>query len=567
MPADDVDGAGPGPTGPIFEALGPEAGLDFVHDNGMSGKRWFVEMMGAGAGLLDYDGDGDLDLYLVQGGPLADAGPSVGAPSDRLYRNDWTESGLLRFTDVTAETGLAGATGYGMGVSTGDYDNDGDVDLYLSNWGANQLWRNEGGRFVDATAEAGEGMADPGWSAGATFFDYDRDGWLDLMIVNYDAYSLAAHVDCRSPRSGRLDYCGPQSYPAQPDRLMHNLGDGSFEDVTAQMGIAAAFGPALGVVAADLDADGWQDLYVANDGAENQQWMNREGRRFEDVAPAMGSALSRDGLTQASMGLLAEDVDADGDIDLFSTHLERETNTLYVNDGTGFFEDRSRTSGLGQASFAMTGFGVAALDYDLDGALDIAVSNGEVRLIEEQAAAGEELPLAQPKQLFRGLGEGSFELVGAEAGEAFARLEVGRGLAAGDLDQDGDVDLLSSQNGGPAWVLVNRVGQDAAWIGARLLGTDARRDMLGARAALLVGGAGSDLAAISQARVATDGSYGSARDPRVRFGLGQAGDAEGRMLGIRVWWPDGLAEDFGDLAPGRYHELLQGEGSPLGAER
>ncbi|MCB0216626.1 MAG: VCBS repeat-containing protein, partial [Chloroflexi bacterium] len=548
---------------PAFEDATEELGLDFVHDNGMTGRRWFVEMMSAGAGLIDYDGDGDQDLYLVQGGPIEGDGRArpAGSPSDRLYRNELDPAlgpDSLRFSDVTESAGLGGATGYGNGLATGDYDNDGDIDLYLANWGPNQLWRNTGdGRFEDVTQTAGEGLDDPRWSAGASFVDYDRDGWLDLMIVNYDAYDTQSHVDCHSPRSGRLDYCGPQSYPAQPDRLLHNRGDGSFEDVSAEAGILAAYGPGLGVVAADLDGDGWQDLFVANDGAENQQWMNLGGQRFEDRAPAMGSALSRDGMTQASMGVLAEDLDGDADIDLFLTHLERETNTLYLNDGRGFFEDQSRSSGLGQASFAFTGFGVAALDYDNDGRLDIMVSNGEVRIIDEQDAAGDPLPLRQTKQLFRGLGEARFEEASASAGEAFGVPAVGRGVAAGDLDNDGDTDLLLAHNGGPAWVLRNRVGQDAAWLGLRLRGV-AGRDMLGAQTALLVAGQPR-----GWRRVASDGSYGSARDPRVLYGLGPGLLGAGETVeGLRVRWPDGSVEDFPAPPPGAYQDLFQGQGRP-----
>ncbi len=544
----------------VFAEVAGESGLDFVHDNGMSGRRWFVEMMGAGAGLFDYDGDGDLDLYLIQGGPLEGAaGQDAPAAGDRLYRNDLEAGGgWPSFVDVTEAAGLAGATGYGMGMATGDYDGDGDIDLYLANWGANQLWRNEGdGSFRDVTAEAGAGLDDPGWSVGASFVDYDRDGRLDLVIVNYDDYDLQRHVDCHSPRSGRLDYCGPQSYPPQPDRLLRNRGDGSFADVSAESGILAAYGPALGVVAADLDADGWQDLFVANDGAENQQWMNQAGQRFVDRAPAMGTALNRDGLAEASMGVLAEDFDADGDLDLFLTHLERESNTLYLNDGTGFFEDATRRSGLGPPSIPYTAFGVAALDYDNDGIQDLAITNGEVRIIDEQADAGDPLPLRQPKLLFRGLGDGRFEdVTAAEGGELFTRPEVGRGMAAGDIDNDGDTDLLLSHNGGPAWLLRNELGQDAAWIGLRLLDPSGRRDMLGARVGLLQGGR-----PVAWRRVATDGSYASARDPRAVFGLGDRSEVDGMV----VHWPDGAVERFDAREAGRYHDLVQGAGRPEGS--
>jgi hypothetical protein len=548
---------GTAPDQQLFIDIAREVGLDFRHVNGMSGERYYVETVGAGAAMLDYDNDGDLDVYLVQGHPLERGAPSpTPASGGRLYRNDLEvgpDGGRKpRFTDVTEAAGLR-ATGYGMGVATGDYDNDGLVDLYLTNGGPNQLWRNKGdGSFEDVTAASG--TDDPSWSSSASFVDYDRDGWLDLMVVNYVAFSLDTHKACYSTSSGRLDYCGPSSYPPQADRLLRNRGDGSFEDVTLPAGIAAADGPGLGVVATDVNGDDWPDLWVANDGDDNQLWINQAGERFTDEALISGTAVNRNGEAEAGMGVAASDVDNDGDDDLLVTHLNAETNTLYVNDGQGLFEDASQRSGLGPPSWPMTAWGIADFDYDNDGWRDFLIADGEVRVIEAQETAGDPLPLKQTLQLYRGLGGGEFADVSAEAGDIFRVPEIGRGVAAGDIDNDGDTDALILNNNGPAWLLENQVGQAASWLGVRLLGTDGKRDMLGARAAIAAGDGRPPV----WRRAHSDGSYASAGDPRILFGLG---DARGPVA-LRVAWPDGKRERFEGLDLGRYHALVQGTGRP-----
>ncbi len=534
-----------------FADVSAAVGLDFNYVNGMSGQLYFVEMTGAGGALFDYDNDGDLDLYAVQGHPLGtDADSSdLARYLDRLYRNDLVETGTLHFTDVTEASRLR-ATGYGMGVTTGDVDNDGYTDLYVTNWGANQLWRNNGdGTFSDVTQP---GVTDdPRWSTGASFLDFDRDGWLDLMVVNYDAYTLQNDHPCYAP-SGRRDYCGPDAYAHEPDRLLRNRGDGTFEDVTLPMGLSDAFGPGLGVVAADFNGDGWPDLYVANDGKENQLWINQGGRRFENQAVMAGAAVNAAGKAEASMGVAAEDFDDDGDEDLFMTHLSTETNTFYANLGGGLFEDRSRATGLALPSKVFTGFGVAPLDYDNDGRLDLFVTNGEVKLIAEQAEAGLPLPLRQTNQLFRNLGQGRFEETTPDDA-VFARAQVGRGVAAGDLDNDGDTDVVVFNNEGPLRVLRNEVGQARRWVGLRLTGVGGR-EMLGARVALLRGGE-----PVRWRRVHSDGSYASASDARVLFGLGDEPEA----VGVRVYWPGGRVEQWNDVAAGRYHTLVEGQGKPV----
>ena len=532
----------------VLKEVSEAVGLDFTHVNGMSGQKYFVEMAGAGGALFDYDNDGDLDAYLVQGHPIGADAPEQAAHKDQLYRNDLVETGALRFTNVTEASGLE-ATGYGMGVATGDVDNDGFVDLYVTNWGANQLWRNNGdGTFSDVTQP---GITDdPRWSTSAAFIDYDRDGWMDLMVVNYVAYRLENEHKCFANRSGRRDYCGPQSYEPEPDRLLHNRGDGTFEDVTLTMGMARTYGAGLGTVVADFNDDAWPDIYVANDGMENQMWINQAGGRFENQAVVGGTAVNMQGATEASMGVVAADFDSDGDEDLFMTHLNGETNTFYANLGQGLFEDRSRRAGLGQASWPYTAFGTGAFDYDLDGWLDLFIANGEVRIIPAQADAGDPLPLRQPNQLFRNLGDGRFEEVPAWGGGDTDLAEVSRGVAFGDVDNDGDPDVLLFNNNGPARLLRNEVGQAASWIGLRLV-EEAGRDAPGARAALRR----ADDTTLWR-RSHTDGSYCAAHDPRIQFGLGQDPAYEQ----IRVVWPDGTVEEWSGLETGSYHTLAKGQG-------
>ena len=556
-------GACPAPASDLFQeaANGPA----FVHFNGMSGELYFPEMMGSGAALFDYDGDGDLDAYIVQGrmlGPgktLEDAvfPPPAGQPLvDRLFRNDTVAgqdgSAVLRFVDVTDRVGLS-AAGYGMGVAAGDYDNDGHVDLYVANFGANELWRNSGeGRFENVTVAAGVG--DDRWGVSAAWVDYDRDGDLDLYVGNYVRYGFDNAKPCRSSTSAR-DYCSPLVYEPEVDTLYRNDGDGTFTDVSEAAGIRAAYGGALGVVVADFDLDGWPDLYVANDGVANQLWMNQRDGRFRDEALLAGVGVNMDGSPEASMGVDAADFDGDGDEDLFMTHLARETNTLYINDGQGWFEDRTLAMGLANPSFQYTGFGTAWFDYDNDGWLDILAVNGAVTRIEEQLLAGDPFPLRQTNQLFRNLGEGRYEEVTADAGEAFRVSLVSRGAAFGDVDNDGDTDVLITNNAGPARLLINTRGQDAAWIGFAAT-TVAGRDAYGASISIDIGGS-----AILR-RVRADGSYASSNDPRVLIGLGDR--KAGERYRATVTWPDGRTEIFTDLVGGRYHRLVLGQGRDAG---
>ena len=546
----------------IFMEVAAKTGLSFQHVSGMAGDMTLLEMMGPGSALLDYDNDGDLDVYLLQGHALPRAGagadaqvlpPPAAAPLDRLYRNDLKVlpdgSRELQFTDVTAASGIR-APGYGMGAATGDFNNDGWIDLYVSNWGSNQLWRNNGdGTFSDVTAASG--TDDPRWSSSAAFVDYDRDGWLDLISVGYVDFTLAKHRPCISSTANRVDYCGPLSYGATPSRLFHNRGDGTFEDDSAQMGLATEYGAGLGVVASDLDLDGWPDLYVANDGSENQLWTNQAGKAFVNEARARGAALNREGLPEAGMGVVAGDLNGDGLEDLFITHLVRETNTLYVGDPSGVFNDATRSSGLGQPSYAFTSFGVADIDYDNDGWPDLAVTNGDVHVMPGQVYAAGAPPLRMANQLFHNVGAGRFVDVSAHAGAAYVAPAIGRGMAMGDIDNDGDSDLLVNNNEGPARLYLNEVGAASPWLGVRLVAGTPPRDQIGARVELR-----RDQGLVLLRRGHTDGSYLSASDPRVLFGLG---DQPGYRA-VRVRWPSGEIEEWADLDSGQYHTLIKGEG-------
>jgi hypothetical protein len=532
------------------------AGIDFVHFNGMSGRFYQPEMMGPGVALFDYDADGDLDAYLVQGGTLGKGQPLLPVPNgpltDRLYRNELVVHAdgtrTLRFTDVTERSRLIGRS-YGMGVTAGDFDNDGWVDVYRTAFGPDQLFRNNGdGTFTDVTERAG--VSNPQWGVSAAFVDVDRDGWLDLVVGNYLSYTLDAHTPCFN-RSGPPDYCMPDVYRAQPSRVYRNRGDGTFVDATAAAGLAREFGPALGVATADFNGDGWIDIFVANDQKENQLWINHRDGTFRNMAPESGVAVGANGEIKADMGVDAGDFDNDGDEDLFITELTGQGSTLYVNMGSGLFEDQSARQGIRVPSLPYTGFGTAWLDFDNDGWLDLMAVNGYVTQNLEALGPDNPFPLQQRNQIFRNRRTGGFEEVTRLAGKVFELEEVSRGAAFGDIDNDGDTDVLIANAAGPPRLLINQVGSRRHWLGLRLVGRDTRRDMVGARVAVTLAN-GSTL----WRRARADGSYASANDPRVLVGLGEST----ARLQVRVIWPSGRVDTWSDVPADRYMTLREGEG-------
>jgi hypothetical protein len=430
-----------------------------------------------------------------------------------------------------------------MGVATGDIDHDGWIDLYVTGFGRNQMFRNNGdGTFRDVSQQSGTG--DPAsWGVSAAFVDYDRDGRLDLFVGNYLNYSLKAHIAC-SGVSGLPDYCRPSAYRAQPSRLYHNQGGGTFADVTIASGLARQFGPALGVSTADFNGDGWIDIFVANDEQENLLWINQRDGTFRNTALLAGAALGLSGERKANMGVDAGDFDADGDEDLFITELITQGSTLYVNDGSGAFEEQSTRLGLRRPSLPYTGFGTAWLDYDNDGWLDILAVNGDVNQnVKDVNQKDDPFPLAQRNQLFQNR-SGLFEDVTARAGRALELVEASRGAAFGDIDNDGDTDVLIGNGAGRVRLLVNNIGSRSHWLGLRLVG-DGGRDMVGARVAIIRTGVGpapqeNGNGPVLWRRARADGSYASANDPRVLVGLGSSTEAPL----VRVIWPSGRTEEF-----------------------
>ncbi|MBS0264266.1 MAG: CRTAC1 family protein [Planctomycetes bacterium] len=544
---------------PPFHDAAEETGLVFQHDNGMSGALYMPEMMGAGVAVFDYDNDGRLDVFAVQGGALSPTAQTDGNPSasHRLFHNELETNPagqpVLKFRDTTDAAGLTPG-GYGMGAAAADFDGDGWCDLFLPYLGRNRLLRNSGhGTFEDITESAGVGV--DGWHTSASWVDYDRDGRLDLFVCRYLEWTFQNHRTCTNA-AGAPDYCGPQSYVPARSRLYKNLGAGRFEDVSLASHIASLPGAALGVVTGDFDGDGWPDLLVANDGMPNHLWINQKDGTFREEGLTRGCALNAGGVAQANMGVIAADFFNTGRDDLFITHLVGEHATFYRNLGGGQFVDVTTSLGLDAPTRALTGFGTCAIDYDNDGHLDIFAVNGAVKIVESQVRAGIEPPLQQRSLLLHHAAGPAPRFNEITAGEALAQQQIGRGLAVADLDNDGAADLLISNNHGPLRLLLNDVGRKEHWIGLRLVAgtTDHRVDALGAIATVEIDGQQP-----LRRRCAADGSYLSSSDPRVLFGLGPAD----RVSRVRVRWPDGLTETWTGLEINRYHELVRGSGAAL----
>jgi tetratricopeptide (TPR) repeat protein len=532
-------GAGPvarAAAGPRFVEGAMRRGLVFSYDCGATSDQFIGDTMGGGVGLFDADGDGWLDVYFVNGCRLPIDPDRPPAPN-RLFRNN----GDGTFADVTAGAGVGGR-GYGMGCAVGDYDNDGHDDLFVTGLGSTLLYHNNGdGTFTDVTMKAGVGSTR--WCTAAGFGDLDGDGDLDLVVVTYVEADPRNAPDCHSAL-GHPIHCPPGKFPAQFDHLFRNNGDGTFTDVSREAGLEVPDGRGLGLAIADLDGDGWLDLFVANDAVPNFLFLNRGGLRFEETATAAGAAYDGTGNATASMGVVADDLDGDGRLDLLHTNFRNEGNTFLHNLGSGLFVDASARAGLDAPSRPMTGFGAAALDADNDGRLDLFVANGHV---DDQPWI--RLPMAQLPQSYTGLADGRFDAAPAGAVSTyFASPVVGRGMAAGDLDNDGLVDLVVIHRDAPA-ALLHNTSVGGHWLGLRLVGTASSRTPIGARATCRAGGR-------TFVRWLTSGtSYLSAHDQRLWFGLGAAATIDE----LEVLWPSGSVQRLYGLKADRVLDLRESE--------
>lgn len=519
-----------------FTDVTAEVGLDFTYQTGATGQLLMPEIMGSGAALFDADNDGDLDIYLSNGG------------ANRLYRQE--PDG--RFVDVTEQSGL-GDRGYGMGMAVGDFDNDGFDDVYVTNYGPDHLYHNTGdGRFEDVTGAAG--IRVDGWSSSAAFVDFDLDGYLDLYVARYVDFD--PQEKCFSS-DGRPEYCGPKAFPPVSDVLLHNNGDGTFSDVSEQAGMTAIAAAGLGVISEDLNDDGLPDLYVANDAYANQLWINRGDGTFRDDAMLMGVAFNMHGQAEAGMGVIAADFDLDGDADLFMTHLAVETNTLYRNlGGDRGFRDVTGESGLGASSMPFTGFGTVALDVDFDGDPDLVVVNGKVKAGAVHPGCAMSPPwdrYAEPNLFYRNDGNGLLEVLDGPVSSLCGTIEISRGLAAGDIDGDGDLDLLISNVEGPARLYRNDAPRHGAWVAVRAVDPRYRHDAIGAQVAVVCG-------PNRYVRTISSGfSYQSSSPARAHFGLGPAEEIDR----IEVRWPDGLRERYARVEINAAVTLTRGGGEPI----
>jgi hypothetical protein len=528
--------------GPWFQESAADAGLVFQHRTGHEPQRYLMpEIMGGGVALADVNGDGKLDVYFVQS--AAQEPGTLRGGANRLYLNTSDAHGL-RFEDAGPYSGAADA-GYGMGVTAGDFDADGDIDLYVTNWGRNVLLANEGeGRFRDVTLEAGVGHT--GWGTSAVFLDYDGDGLLDLYVTNYIDWTVEGEITCHD-KLGLRDYCNPDNYKSPAfDVLYHNEGGGRFNDVSLASGVASAPGTGLGVACADFDGDGHLDIFVANDLMPDFLWRNLGDGTFVDIAPRAGCAVDEYGVSKAGMGVAIADVNDDGDPDLLVGNISGQSDSFFINRG-GSFEDRTYIAGLGAVSRPFTRFGLGWVDFNCDGLLDLYQTNGRVNMQGHEWSGD---PYAEPDVLMQGGPGLRFTEVPASDVLRQPRVASGRGAAFGDLDDDGGIDVVVVNRDGPAFLLHNVIAQRGSWVGFHLV-DERGRGLTHATLSCTVG----ERRITRTSRTAS--SYCSANDPRILIGLGSVRLAER----VEVRWPDGTRESFGGRGAGAYHELRRGAGS------
>lgn len=517
-----------------------EAGITFSHQNGASPEKLMMETFGSGVAWLDYDNDGWLDLFFANGANLREAKRS---PGNALWRNQ----GNGTFADVTQRAGVTGLGLFATGVAAGDFDNDGLLDLYVTGYSQNQLLRNSGdGTFKDLTAKAG--VAGGGWSSSAGFFDYDLDGDLDLYVARYLDYDPRDNPWCGFKKDGYRMYCDPRTFDGFPDLLYRNNGDGTFTDVSRAAGIANPAGKGLGVAFGDIDQDGYPDVYVANDGVRNFLYLNKRNGTFVDIAYSAGVGFDGNGRPQAGMGTEIADYDDDGLPDIFVTNFSEELNTLYKNLGKLVFEDISESVGLGSGLIPL-GFGTKLFDYDNDGDLDIYVTNGHV--VDNVELYHPHLSYRQKDLLYENE-RGRFRDVSASSGPAFRITHVGRGAATGDYDNDGDLDIIVADCGGPPILMRNDGGNRNGWLGVGARGRESNRFGVGARLRATAGGR-TQLREISMA-----GSYLSSTDLRLYFGLGR----EPRAARLEILWPSGKTQILENVPGNRVVTLDEANARP-----
>jgi hypothetical protein len=531
------------PSGPItFTDVTDQAGIHFKHNTGAFGKKYLPETMGSGVCFIDYDNDGWQDILLINS--MDWPGHKSGHSFPALYHNN--KDGT--FTDVTRQAGLAIET-YGMGCAVGDYDNDGYDDIYITALGANHLFRNLGnGKFSDVTAKAG--VSDPGFSVSAVWFDYDNDGKLDLYVAHYVDWSISTDQYCSLDGKNK-SYCTPQTYKGQSPTLFHNKGDGTFENVTKKAGLYDPTSKALGVALLDYDNDGWMDLFVSNDTEPNKLYHNNHNGTFTDVGVAAGVAYGEAGTARAGMGTDAADYDNSGKPGLVLGNFTNEGMSLYQNDGSGLFTDRATTNGISQASTKSLTFGTFFFDYDLDGRLDILAINGHVS--DDISVVQPNVKYAQPPHLFRNLGNSKFEEVTTRVGPALQKPVVGRGGAYGDIDNDGDLDLVLMANNGQARLLRNDNANQNDMLRVKTIGTRSNRDGIGAKVTATTS---TDMRLTQM--VKTGSSYLSQSELPLTFGLGKP--AGPRTVNLQIVWPSGHKDSIPNIKPNQFISVKEGKG-------
>jgi len=520
-----------------------EAGITFLEDSTQSEEKYYLETMGTGVAWLDYNQDGFTDLFFVQSGET-DAYKPPHPLRSALYRNN----GDGTFTDVTEKAGLGGAGHYGQGVAVGDFDNDGYPDLYVTGYGRAILYHNNGdGTFTDVTQKAG--VADEGgWSTSAGWFDYDKDGWLDLVVTNYIEWTPKTNLWCGERRPGYRSYCNPGNYKGQKTKLYHNNHDGTFTDVSDSSGVGKPESKGMGVVLADFNNDGWPDIAVANDTWPNFLFLNKHDGTFQDVSLVSGLAASEDGRYEAGMGIDAADVDGDGWLDVYITHLDFELNRLYHNNHDGTFDDYTYRSGIGNKAILLSGVSMKFLDYDNDGWNDIVQLNGA--MLDNVQLYHSEVSYKEPLLMFRNLGKGQFEKVSDSLGPDFLRPVAGRGIATADYDNDGDIDIAINNRGDYPELLRNDGGNLNHWLEVLLIGTRSNRDGIGASLKLTSEG----FVHVEQSKGGM--SYMSASDPRIFFGLGKRTKIES----LEITWPSGQVDKLTGLPVDRVIAVKEGTG-------